>query len=233
MIGEAIIIGLCLFLGLFIWHIYLKHSDILVKRKDFWFVYHFIPRRVKMPDCKTSKYFNRFPDKDGTQWSSAVTLDDPWLRELAGNIEKKIGRKSDRYKAGYILKLTQYAYRYKRDIDTYGVSEKWAFPVCTAYLRVGDCEDGTLLGAGLSHLLGIETITIQKEGHALYGVKVKGFGMRYEYKGESYLICETTGILPMGISFSETRYLGGHELRMEPDYLEKHTYVESFNNYRR
>lgn len=161
----------------------------------------------------------------------ASVVNDPWMQFLAKELDAKIGKRSDCYKAGYILKLVQYGYRYQKDSKTYGVTERWAFPVCTAYLHVGDCEDGALLGAGLSYLLGLDVIMIQKEGHALYGVACKGFGMKYGYNGKSYLLCETTGIYPLGISLNDRRYIAGHDIGIpSDDYLEKHTYVESFDN---
>lgn len=202
------------------------------KREDFKFCYHFIPRTVKRPDCHKSIYFNRFPKKDGTQWTQAMTPDDPWIQELAVELEKKIGNKSDKYKAGYILKLVQYGYKYQSDTKTFG-EERWAFPVCTAYLHAGDCEDGALLGASLSYLLGLDVIMIHKEGHALYGVNVRGFGMRYKFEDTSYLICETTGIYPIGISMHDRAYIKGYKFwKMDADYIEKHTYVGSFDNLR-
>ena len=100
-------------------------------RKDFWFFYHFIPRHIKRPDCTSSKYFDRFPLTDSTYWVNAMTLDDSFLSELASNIDKKIGKKSDKYKAGYILKLVQSGYTYRSDTDTYGQVDYRAFPVCT------------------------------------------------------------------------------------------------------
>lgn len=84
------------------------------------------------------------------------TIDDPFLNDIASQIIKKVGKKSDKYIAGYILKLVQMGYTYKHDIDIFGDSDRHCFPVCLSYLHEGDCEDGAIMGAGLSKLCGLD-----------------------------------------------------------------------------
>lgn len=235
---DFLLIGVLAFMILLIGSLALFGLGFLFKHiarhtTDFIFFYRCIPRKVKRPDCKMSKYYDRFPTKDGTQWEYAPVIDDPWMKELADNVMKKIGKKSDRYRANYILHLVQYAYTYEKDKETYGTSEKWAFPVCTGFLHVGDCEDGALLGAGLSKLCGLDTVMISMWGHALYGVNVKGFGKRVEYEGKQYVMCETTAPVPMGISTVSGRFLGAYEVLYPPiDYLTTHTYEDGFEQYK-
>lgn len=212
-------------------------GGILLKRlakytHDFWFMCWLIPRHIKRPDCEQSKYYNRFPIKKGQYWNLSQAIDDPFLIELADNINKKIGNKSDGYKARYILKLVQFGYTYRRDVKTYGDAERWAFPVCTSLLHIGDCEDGQLLGAGLSKLCGLDVVMVSLYGHAMYAVKVNGFGMKVEHNGEKYLLCETTSILPIGISLTEAKILATYEVEEPPqDYIDKYTIYDEFSKY--
>lgn len=200
---------------------------------DFIFWYRCIPRRVERPDCKESKYYGRFPYKDGTHWEYANCQDDPWLKDLAHTVMQRTKGRSDRYKANYILHLTQYAYTYQKDMKTYGTSEKWAFPVCTGYLHIGDCEDGALFGASLSRACGLDVVMVSVVGHAMYAVNVKGFGKRVEHDGKKYLLCETTAPLPMGLC-SLGRLNGCFEVLYPPiDYMLNHTYEDSFEQYKK
>ena len=201
------------------------------------FSYHLIPRKLDMPSYTLSPYFNRYPDKKSRWtpefWNICPTIDDPWLKELAQEVDKACEGKSDRYKAGYILKIAQCIYTYESDKKVYNETDRWQFPVCTAYLRHGDCEDGAFIGAGLSLLCGLDTIVIYEEGHALYGVNVKGFGMRVKHKDASYLKCETTAILPLGITLSGNKVLGTYNIYAPAkDFIKSRTFIDQYDKYK-
>lgn len=200
---------------------------------DIEFRFRFKKYILMMPDVKESKYYNRFPKKDGTQWNYGPVIDDPFMQKIADDVIMLTIDKSERYKAGFILRLTQCLYTYQKDTKTYGVSEKYAFPVCTAYMKVGDCEDGALFGASLSKLCGLDAVVIHNEGHVLYGVNVKGFGMKVTHNGRNYLKCETTGILPLGLTLNDGKFLGAYSIDVPPeDYIKAHTYEESFEKFK-
>lgn len=202
------------------------------------FFYHLMPKRLDMPDFKTSPYFNRYPNKaqwDVKYWSASPTVDDPFMKAIADQIMKKTEGKSDKYRAGYILKVAQCLYTYKHDDEVYGKPDVWQFPVCTAYLRTGDCEDGSFFGACLSHLCGLDAKMIYITGHAMYGVHVDGFGKRYEYEGKKYLICETTSILPIGFSLTSGSLQGIYPIMENPSYFfldDAHMVSDDFDKYR-
>ena len=201
------------------------------------FIYHLVPRSLEMPSFTDSPYFNRYPDKASKWtvdlWSMCPTIDDPWLKELAKEVEEQCKGKSDKYKAGYILKIAQCIYTYEKDQKIYGQADRWQFPVCTAYLRTGDCEDGSFIGAGLSHLCGLDTVVIYEEGHALYGVNVKGFGFKVKYGNKSYLKCETTSILPIGMVLSNKTVKGIYEVKAPRDkFIEDLTFIDQFDKYK-
>ena len=201
------------------------------------FIYRFIPRHLPMPDVHTSTFFNRYPDKSNKwttdMWRMCPTINDPWLIELSKIVDKECEGKSDRYKAGYILAITQCLYTYKKDVDTYGQTDRWQFPVCTAYLRTGDCEDGAFFGAGLSKLCGLDTIVIYENGHALYGVNVKGFGFKVTHNDKHYLKCETTSILPLGIVLNDKPTIGTYDIvDVTSEFMTDRTFHDDFAKYK-
>lgn len=236
MILEIILYGLLALLVLSL--VYIIGGFILkslaYKNKEFVFWYHFLPRKIKCPDCTKSPYFNRFPRNDYSHWNYVPTPDDQFMKKLADNVMAKIGNRSDKYKAGYILKLTQFAYTYTSDIQQYGVNERWAFPVCLGYLRRGDCEDGAVFGCTLSILCGLDAVMVSRYGHALYGVNVNGFGMKVDHNGKKYIQCETTAVMPMGITLNSGKFLGCYEVKEHPsDYIDRMTFYDEFDKYRK
>lgn len=201
-------------------------------RKDFWFIYHGIPRHIKRPVCQLSKYYDRFPQSDTNLIGYIPTIDDPFMIELAGNIMKKVGKRSQKYRAGYILKLVQMGYTYSLDRKTYGDRERYQFPVCTSFLHIGDCEDGAYLGAGLSKLCGIDQAIIHVYGHMAYGVNVDGFGCKFDHDGKKYLWCETTSPLPPGMHINDKIIFGTYSVEIPPEqFIKDHTYKDSFDKY--
>lgn len=198
----------------------------------FVFVHHLIPRIVKMPELETSKYFDRFPYYRSSMY--CPTIDDPIMKELANNITRICNGKSDRYKASYILSLVQQGYRYQSDTKTYGKSEKFAFPVCTMYLKKADCEDGAFLGASLSKLCGLDTVIIDVVGHIAYGVNVPGIGCKVEHNGKKYLWCESTFTLPIGFHINDKKMEGIYDVEIPPnEWLYTNTYQDGFSKYKK
>lgn len=201
------------------------------------FIFRFMPQKLPMPTFKQSSLMNMYPDKSNKwttdMWRMCPSINDEWMKELARLVNERCVGKSDKYKAKYILKIAQCIYSYEHDSKVYGKNDVWQFPVCTAYLRTGDCEDGALFGAGLSKLCGLDTIMIYQEKHALYGVAVSGFGMKVTHNDKHYLKCETTSILPLGITFSEGKVLGTYDvIPMTPEFYQDRTYHDSFDKYK-
>ena len=206
-------------------------------KKGIRFSYRLIPRKLDMPDYIQSPYFNRYPMKNERwtedYWRFCATVHDPFMKAIASQILEKTKGKSDRYRAGYILKVAQCIYTYESDKDIYGQTDRWQFPICTAYIRTGDCEDGSFIGAGLSYLCGLDTVVIYRTGHALYGVNVKGFGMRIEHNGKRYLQCETTAILPLGITLSSGAFKKAYDIQIPPeDFISNYTFIDQFDKYK-
>ena len=237
MIGKIIlgilVVAMVLFLAWMLISLILKNTADNRRGKPVWFLLNLIPRRVEVPSSKASQYYDRFPKKIIPDvYSYATTLDDVTIRELAEALEKKIGNRSDSYKARYILAFVQMAIRYQSDLKTYRSDERYAFPCCTLEQRVGDCEDMALLGASLSKLLGIDAIIIHMTGHLAYAVNVNGFGKKIEFDGKKYIWAEATGFFPLGFVVNDKEIDGCYYPKTPPtDYIATQTYEDSFSKY--
>lgn len=237
MIGKImlgiLILAMVLFLAWMLTSLILKNTAKNRRDKPVWFLLNMIPRKVEVPCMEGSQYYDRFPKKIIPDvYSYATTLDDASIRELASILEKKIGKRSDSFKARYILAFVQMAIMYQSDSKTYGSDERYAFPCCTMKMRVGDCEDMALLGATLSKMLGLDAIIIHMTGHLAYAVNVNGFGKKIEFDGKKYLWAEATGFFPLGMVVNDKEIDGCYYPRTPPtDYISTQTYLDPFEKY--
>lgn len=212
---------------------WLAHSE----TGQFRFLFRFWYRTIPCTDLTASQYWDRF-----SKWTSSTsthdytymgTLDDPTVQWLAKRIANRVKDKSDYYKAAYVTAFVQQNVTYRLDSKTFGKTEKWAYPVCTLYLRGNDCEDTAYLGASLCHLIGLDVAVFRVTGHVTFGVNLGGIGRCMEHDGTKYTICETTGIFPPGIYWGKTDIIKSCTLEEPPeDYIETNTIVDSFEKYK-
>ena len=84
---------------------------------------------------------------------------------------------------------------YELDIDSKGEEEYHKYPIETLYEDNGDCEDTSMLLAGILKAMDYEVVFFwYLSGHMAVGVKVDGMeeGRYFEYEGEDYYYIETT-----------------------------------------
>ena len=125
---------------------------------------------------------------------------------------------------------------YQLDIDSKGVEEYPKYPVETLYEGCGDCEDVSILMAGVLRELGYKVCFLEFPGHYAVGIaggdNVKG--SYYEYKGTKYFYVEATGEgmvigqLPTSIDVSSGYLIEIHEpLVISPEEFTKESYEEN------
>ena len=90
------------------------------------------------------------------------------------------------------------AYPYVTDQDSVGRSEYWRFPMETVFTGAGDCEDSSLLLAGILHEMGFETVFIivahDDFAHMAIGIQTDDRrNANFEAYGNHYYYIETTG----------------------------------------
>lgn len=203
---------------------------------QFRFLFRGMYRTLPCSDLTNSQYWGRF-SKYATSsthdYAYGGTLDDTVLQWLASRIATKVNGKSDYYKASYVTAFVQQNVTYRTDYVTFGKAEKWAYPVCTLYLRGNDCEDTAYLGASLCKLLGLDVACFIVTGHMTFGVNLGGKGTCMEHDGVQYTICETTGIMPVGIYSGATDVIVSFTLEDPPEnYIENYTVEDDFIQYK-
>lgn len=231
-----VIVALIAFLGYLCVILALKFSA-HSKAGDYRFVYRLRYRTVPCPTLSESRYWNRFPrdaSASSHQFEYGGTVDDDVMRTMADMIADRVDGKSDAYKAGFILAMVQQNCTYRKDAVTFGKTEKYAFPVCTAYLRGCDCEDSAYWGACLSQLIGLDVAMFRVYGHMTYGVYLGGKGTCLEHDGKAYTICETTGFLPVGIYTQNKDIRASFKLSVpEEGWFDTETVTEDFAQYKK
>lgn len=194
--------------------------------------YHLRRYTVPRPSLQESPYWDRFPNTKNYCYGG--TLDDPVLKELADSIMYIADGRSNRWMAGFILALVQQNCTYRTDYETFGDSERYAFPICAMYLRGNDCEDSAYWGCALSRLCGLDAVMVRVKGHMAYGVYVLGIGVTFKHADKTYIWCESTSTNPMGIYTGNRDIQGTYDLLLPPEgFIELQTHEDSFERYKR
>lgn len=64
---------------------------------------------------------------------------------------------------------------YIEDETLYGCPDYAATPTETLYLRMGDCEDVSILYVSIARAYGIDSTLINLDGHCMAGVRIEGY----------------------------------------------------------
>lgn len=130
------------------------------------------------------------------EWSE-YTLD-PTVDGLATGLAEAADRKGYNYyeRAEFALAFVQ-SQPYEFDINSIGVSEYPKYPLETLVDGEGDCEDSSILYAGILREMGydVRLLLLSDPGHAAVGVWGHDNypGTPYTKDGRQYYFCETTG----------------------------------------
>ena len=131
----------------------------------------------------------------------AVYINDENNKALMEDIASQIKEQCDDY--GYdedqaIIEAINFVQSipYELDIDSKGEEDYSKYPIETLYENNGDCEDSSMLLAGILKAMDYDVVFFwYLSGHMAVGVKVDGMdeGKYFEYEGEKYFYIETTG----------------------------------------
>ncbi|MBN1663576.1 MAG: hypothetical protein JW943_08250 [Deltaproteobacteria bacterium] len=111
------------------------------------------------------------------------------VRELAFKL-MQIGKPYGTYEeVSFVLSFVQQALKYERDEGEYP-----RYPVESIIDGIGDCEDFSILGAGILKLMGYEVALLFLPGHAALGVAGAADipGIFAEHQDTRYYYCEMT-----------------------------------------
>ena len=126
-------------------------------------------------------------------------LDDEYNRKTLSSVAdsfRRFGRKYGLTDDEVILEAIRFVQSipYAYDIDSTGEEEFQKYPVETLFDHEGDCEDTSLLLAGLLRELGCNVCLLHLPGHAAVGLQDTGTfsGRYYEVDGNQYFYIEST-----------------------------------------
>ncbi len=125
------------------------------------------------------------------------TKDDAYLASLAGDLSSQFDAAwNDADKLNFLLSFVQ-SLPYTSDSETAGYDEYPRFPVETLLAKGSDCEDTSILFAGLAKALGWDVVLMAPPGHMAVGVAPKTGddslqGGAVSHDGKKYYYGETT-----------------------------------------
>ncbi|MDE7225486.1 MAG: hypothetical protein K2N49_01295, partial [Ruminococcus sp.] len=170
-------------------------------------------------DDNTVKRIYTYLEVDGSIWNNSIELFDSgyefchkqprykyiseWVNyiyeneELLDKIAGAIMSTSDSLdKTEYQLLLDAVAYvqsiPYVSDIDSTGYEEFPKYPYETLYENCGDCEDVSILLAGLLRSMGYGVCLVTPPGHMAVGVKTDDVNANFYLDGQGYYYIECT-----------------------------------------
>lgn len=110
------------------------------------------------------------------------------------DIQKQMGYSNGQI-AREMINFVAQCFDYQYDIDGKGVKEWYKYPIETLVEGRGDCEDTSILLAGLLHRYNMGVAFVHLPGHVAVAIKGEESisGTYYNYKGGRYYYVETTG----------------------------------------
>lgn len=118
------------------------------------------------------------------------------LEDIAGQIKSRCEELGydDRRTLMEVINFVQ-SLDYVLDSDSRDVEDYSKYPIETLYDESGDCEDTSILLAGLAKAMGYDVIYIwYLSGHMAVGIYTEDYdGKYFEYEGRNYFYIETTG----------------------------------------
>lgn len=139
------------------------------------------------------KYYNELPPISINTVYLNYGLSTEAKQSLVKEMQKGIGGMSKSQALDFILKFSQQAIEYKKD-----VLEKFSFPEETLIANYADCEDkATLFATLVKDILGVRTVALYYKNVEHINVAVASWNKQIEgnftFNNEQYIVCEPSG----------------------------------------
>ena len=144
-------------------------------------------------------YYRSLENHDGGHVEDALCfLNDQYNRRFLGRLSDLFWEKGwERGQSENEILLEAISFvqsiPYEKDIVANGCADHWQYPLETLYRNQGDCEDHSILLAGLLRELGYDICLIEFSTHMAVGILDTGSfsGYYFEYQGNHYYYIET------------------------------------------
>ena len=154
---------------------------------------------VPTPTCLTDDDFKAAFDDPmmtrGNVWNYGYYIPDcpaqvvDGIRRTAAEMGVDMDSCPDRTKCIILQSFVTTGIEYRSDDDLYGCPDYAATPTETLYLRMGDCEDASILFVSLARAFGIDSTLMILDGHCMAGVRIAGY--TEDADGYSAIECTT------------------------------------------
>ena len=148
------------------------------------------------------EFLKNYPQGDLEIYFDA-SVSNEFKSSILKNLNPVVSEMETRDALNFLLRHVQEGFDYKTDPEQFG-HEKFFFPEEILYYPFADCEDRAVYFAWLvRHLLHLEVIGLQYEGHVATAVLIPGdqHGDYLVYKGKKYTIADPTYMgAPVGLT---------------------------------
>jgi hypothetical protein len=142
-------------------------------------------------------YYNDLPAIDFSKSYIHSGFSDQAQSTVIHELKEITSKMSKRQSIGFLLKFVQSSFPYKTDYENHG-REKYNFPEETLFAKFSDCEDRSLLLAGLvKEILGLNSVALyfEKDQHMSLAIEMSeyNYGYSFKYDNRFFVACEPTG----------------------------------------
>lgn len=142
-------------------------------------------------------YYNDLPAIDFSKSYIHTGFSEQAQNSVIRELKAVTSTMSKRESIGFLLKFVQSAFPYKGDFENHG-REKYNFPEETLFEKYSDCEDRTLLLAGLvREILDLNSVALyfERDQHMSLAIEMSeyNYGYSFKYDDRYFVACEPTG----------------------------------------
>jgi hypothetical protein len=142
-------------------------------------------------------YYNDLPPIDFSKSYINSGFSELAMNSVIKELKDVTSEMSKRESIGFLLRFVQSSFNYKTDYLNHG-HEKYNFPEETLFASFSDCEDRSLLLAGLvKEILGLNSVALyfEKDQHMSLAIEMSEYthGFSFKYDNRLFVACEPTG----------------------------------------
>lgn len=168
----------------------------ITEERTFKFIHDNQANELKIKVNKNAiRVMYRYPETSIKQ-QSTIPMSLEARTSLIPKLKEKVRTMGNYEAVRYLLSFTRQAFRYKTDLEAYGLENVTFSPEETLFYPDSDCEDRSILFVFLvREVLMLDAILIDYPEHASAAVNFKttSYGEPILYNGSKYTICEPTG----------------------------------------
>jgi hypothetical protein len=168
------------------------------KRKEIAFKYNLVEYNISaVGNASLMDYYNDLPTIDFSKSYINSGFSELAKSTVIKELKQATAKMTKRETIGFLLRFVQSSFLYKTDYQNHG-HEKYNFPEETLFSNFSDCEDRSLLLAGLvREILDLNSVALyfEKDQHMSLAIEMSEYTNGYSFKFDKkfFVACEPTG----------------------------------------